>query len=180
MNRTKLFDKFWSIAGAVSVRTKILGIVLGLVLLLGIGVTVQVRATLTYVMTENLREQSISIARDVAARSADPILINDLFTLQQLLRDTQANNPDVRYAFVLDDQRHVLASTFEDGFPLELSDANRVTSEEHHRLAALTTDEGTVWDTAVSIFEGRAGTARVGLSEARAQAALNAVTTQLC
>lgn len=179
MNLTKIFDKFWSIAGAVSVRTKILGIVLGLVLLLGIGVTVQVRAALTYVMTENLREQSISIARDVAARSADPILINDLFTLQQLLRDTQANNPDVLYAFVIDPKRNVLASTFEDGFPLELIYANRANADEHHRQTSLTTDKGTVWDTAVPIFEGRAGTVRVGLSEARAQAALNAVTTQL-
>src|SRR5512135_3297882 len=107
MNREKLFDKFWSIAGAVSVRTKILGMVLAMVLLLGAGVTLQVRSTLAYVMAENLRDQSVSIARDVAARSADPILINDLFTLQQLLRDTQANNPDVRYAFVLDPQGRV-------------------------------------------------------------------------
>src|SRR5512141_1740385 len=134
MNREKLFEKFWSIAGAVGVRTKIL------VVVLGIGVTLQVRGTLAYVMTNNLREQSISIARDVAARSADPILINDLFTLQQLLRDTQANNPDVRYAFVLDDQRQVLASTFGNGFPSELVEANNVTPDEHHRQASLTTD----------------------------------------
>ncbi len=99
MNRSAMFDKFWEIAGGVSVRTKILGIVLTLVLILGVGVTLQVRSTLTFVMTENLKEQSVSIARDVAARSADPILINDLFTLQQLLRNTQINNPDVRYAF---------------------------------------------------------------------------------
>src|SRR3989304_7013944 len=133
MNWKPLFEKFWSVAGAVSVRTKILGMVLGLVLVLGLGVTLEVRATLAYVMTENLRDQSVSIARDVAARSADPILINDLFALQQLLRDTQANNPDVRYAFVLDPERRVLASTYEGGFPLELIYATRRTPEEHHR-----------------------------------------------
>jgi len=179
MNLKPLFDKFWSIAGAVSVRTKILGIVLVLVLLLGLGVTLQVRATLAHVMAENLREQSISIARDVAARSVDPILINDLYTLQQLLRDTQANNPDVRYAFVLDADRHALASTYEGGFPLDLIDANTAVPEEHHRLTPLTTDEGSVWDTAVPIFEGRAGIVRVGLSESRVQATLATVTTQL-
>ena len=179
MNREKLFDKFWSIAGAVSVRTKILGMALALVVLLGVGVTLQVRATLAYVMVESLREQSVSIARDVAARSADPILINDLFTLQQLLRDTQANNPDVRYAFVLDTQGHVLASTFAQGFPRELLASNAVTPEEHHRLTQLTTDEGAVWDTAVPIFNGRAGIARVGLAETRLQATLNSITTQL-
>jgi signal transduction histidine kinase len=179
MNLKPWFDRFWSIAGAVGVRTKILGIVLVLVLLLGLGVTLQVRATLAHVMTENLREQSVSIARDVAARSVDPILINDLYTLQQLLRDTQANNPDVRYAFVLDANQHVLASTYEGGFPLDLIGANTATPEEHHRLTPLTTEEGAVWDTAVPIFEGRAGIARVGLSESRVQAALATVTTQL-
>ncbi len=179
MNREQVFDKFWSIAGAVSVRTKILGMVLAMVLLLGAGVTLQVRSTLAYVMAENLRDQSVSIARDVAARSADPILINDLFTLQQLLRDTQANNPDVRYAFVIDPNKQVLASTFDGGFPLELIDTNSATPDEHHRLTALTTDDGTVWDTAVPIFNGRSGIARVGLSEARMQTTLSAITTQL-
>ncbi len=179
MNREQLFEKFWSIAGAVSVRTKILGMVLALVVLLGVGVTLQVRGTLAYVMVENLREQSVSIARDVAARSADPILINDLFTLQQLLHDTQSNNPDVRYAFVLDPQGRVLASTFSQGFPLDLLGSNTVTPDEHHRLTQLVTDEGAVWDTAVPIFNGRSGIARIGLSETRVQAALSAITTQL-
>ncbi|HEY4720550.1 MAG TPA: sensor histidine kinase, partial [Anaerolineae bacterium] len=139
----------------------------------------EVRATLAYVMTENLRDQSVSIARDAAARSADPILINDLYALQQLLRDTQANNPDVRYAFVLDTQQQVLASTFQGGFPIELINTNATTPDEHHRTTALTTDEGTVWDTAVTIFDGRAGTARIGLSESRVQTTLSTVTTQL-
>src|SRR3989304_3930901 len=179
MNWKPLFEKFWSVAGAVSVRTKILGMVLGLVLVLGLGVTLEVRATLAYVMTENLRDQSVSIARDAAARSADPILINDLYALQQLLRDTQANNPDVRYAFVLDTQQQVLASTFQGGFPIELINTNATTPDEHHRTTALTTDEGTVWDTAVTIFDGRAGTARIGLSESRVQTTLSTVTTQL-
>jgi signal transduction histidine kinase len=179
MNWKTVFDKFWAVAGAVSVRTKILGMVLGLVLLLGLGVTLQVRATLAYVMTENLRDQSVSIARDVAARSADPILINDLYALQQLLRDTQANNVDVRYAFVLDTHQRVLASTFQGGFPADLITANTTAPAEHHRTMSLTTDEGVVWDTAVTIFDGRAGTARIGLSESRVQATLNTVTTQL-
>ena len=45
-----LYNHFWAIAGAVSVRTKILGIVLGLVFLLGLGITLQVRATLSRTM----------------------------------------------------------------------------------------------------------------------------------
>lgn len=175
----ELFRRFWAIAGAVSVRTKILGIVLGLVIILGIGVTLQVRLVLTRTLSEQLREQSVSIARDVAARSTDLILVNDLYALSQLLRDTQANNPDVRYAFVLDPQGRVLAHTFSGGFPLELAGANQVSSTAHHHTEPLLSEEGLIWDTAVPIFEGRAGVARVGLSEQRMQATVNAVTGQL-
>jgi signal transduction histidine kinase len=130
-------------------------------------------------MTEQLREQSVSIGRDVAARSTDLILVNDLYALSQLLHDTQTNNPDVRYAFVLDPQGRVLAHTFSSGFPVALASANAVSNADHHHTQPLSSEEGVIWDTAVPIFEGRAGVARVGLSEQRMQATVNAVTGQL-
>ena len=69
----KLIQRFWAIAGAVSIRTKILGIVLGMVALFGVGVTVQARYALTQTMTAQLEEQSVSVSRDLAARATDPI-----------------------------------------------------------------------------------------------------------
>jgi signal transduction histidine kinase len=173
------FRKLWALAGAVSIRTKILGIVLALVLLLGGGVTLQVRAALTDTLTQQLRENSISLTRDLAARSTDSLLINDLYDLSVLLHETQANNPDVRYGFILDKQGQVVAHTFPNGFPANLDRANTVAPDAHHHTVALATDEGTVWDTAVPIFEGKAGTARLGLSERHMRATVNAITAQL-
>ena len=175
-----LFNRFWAIAGAVSVRTKILGIVLGLVLLLGLGITAQVRATLIRTMDAQLEEQAVSVTRDLAARATDLILINDLFAAHQLLRETQANNANVRYAFVIDEHGQVAAHTFGDkGFPVGLLNANTAAQSDHHHTAILTTDEGLVWDTAVPIFGGRVGVARVGLSEAGVRRAVDSVTGQL-
>jgi signal transduction histidine kinase len=174
-----LFQRFWSFAGAVSVRTKILGIVLGLVLLLGLGVTVQVRAVLTRTMEAQLQEQAASVTRDVAARATDLILINDLYALHQLLQETQTNNANVRYAFIVDEYGQVLAHTFGAGFPTGLLDANTAGPTEHHHTIVLTTDEGRVWDTAAPIFDGRAGAARVGLTEAGIRQAVDSVTGQL-
>ena len=175
-----LFNRFWAIAGAVSVRTKILGIVLGLVLLLGLGITVQVRATLIRTMDAQLEEQTISVTRDLAARATDLILVNDLFATHQLLRETQTNNANVRYAFVIDEHGQVAAHTFGDkGFPVGLLTANTAAQGDHHRTVILNTDEGLVWDTAVLIFGGRVGVARVGLSEAGVRRAADSVTGQL-
>ncbi|OGO45682.1 MAG: ATPase [Chloroflexi bacterium RBG_16_63_12] len=172
-------DRAWAVAGGVSVRTKILGIVLGLVLLLGLGVTAQVRATLTRTMDAQLQEQAVSVSRDLAARATDLILINDVYGLHQLLRETQANNANVRYAFVVDTHGQVLAQTFGEGFPARLLEANAAAPDEHHHVVVLNTDEGPVWDTAVPIFGGRAGTARVGLSETGIRQAVDRVTGQL-
>ena len=124
------FERFWRLAGAVSVRMKILGIVLALVLLLGVGATLQVRAMSYRALVAGLQEQSVATGRDVAARATDLILINDLYTLQRLLEETQEHNPDVRYVFVVDERGQVLAHTFGQGFPAGLLEAN--TAGQHH------------------------------------------------
>lgn len=169
----------WQQIGAVSVRTKILGIVLGLMLLLGIVNTLEVRTMSQQALTRRLEEQSVSVARDVAARATDLILINDLYALHQLLEETRRNNPDVRYVFVTDPDGTVLVHTFGDGFPGELLAANTALADEHHRTAVLKTDEGLVWDTAVPIFNGQAGIARVGLSEASVRTTVKTMTGQM-
>lgn len=179
MNLQRLYQRIWDLAGAVSVRTKILGIVLGLVILLGTGVTIQARYALAATMTMQLEEQSISVSRDLAARSTDPILLNDLLGLHDLLREMTANNPNIRYAFLVDSRGQVIAHTFEGGFPLALISLNSVASGEHHHTALLRTDEGLIWDAAVPILDGTVGTARIGISDASLKAALSTLTAQL-
>ena len=180
MNRSNIwFTRFWAVAGAVSIRTKILGIVLALVLVLGIGITLQVRAMLTQLMNVQLEEQSISVTRDLAARATDAILINNLYAMHQLLKETLTNNISISYAFIADAQGNVLAHTFGDGFPAHLLQANTALGSEHHRTVTLNTDAGLVWDTAVPIFDGRAGLARVGISEVDARRSIDNVTGQL-
>jgi signal transduction histidine kinase len=172
-------ERFWSTAGAVSVRMKILGIILALVLLLGVGATLQVRAMSYRALVAGLQEQSVATGRDLAARATDLILINDLYALQRLLEETQQNNPDVRYAFVVDERGRVLAHSFGEGFPEGLLAVNSVPAQQHHSTVPVRTDEGQVWDTAVPIFEGRAGTARVGLSELSVVSTVRNLTGQM-
>lgn len=175
----KFYQRAWAIAGAVSVRSKILGIVLGFIVLLGMGVMIQSRYALTATMTAQLEEQSVSVSRDLAARATDPILLNDLLSLHDLLAETLANNPNVRYAFIVDPRGQVIAQTFEGGFPLALLAMNSVNADEHHQTVLIQTDEGFVWDTAVPILDGKIGTARIGLSDASMQSALSTLTAQL-
>ncbi len=174
-----LWPRVWRLVSAVSVRVKIMGMALGLVLLLGIGILWQVRASLTRTLQRQLENQSVTIASDLAARATDPILLNDLVALQKLLEETQANNPDLRYAFIIDKYGQVLVHTFDGGFPLALLDANRLHPDHRSQTLILQTEDGLIWDTAVPIFDGRAGVMRVGLSDRGMRASIAAVSGQI-
>jgi signal transduction histidine kinase len=180
MKQSRLLKRSLSWALGLSVRVKIMGIVLGLVLLLGFGAILQVRWTMRVILGLELEERGASIARDVAARTADLILIDDLFSLRDLVRDTQESNKDVRYIFILDSRRNVLAHTFGHFLPPDLQAANP--GEDYLRgfkIEVLQSEEGIIRDVAVPIFEGRAGMARVGMSEERLEEILSGTTRRL-
>ena len=172
-------QRLWRIVGGVSIRTKILGIVMAMVIIPGLVVTVQVRSTLTRTLREQLHQQGVAVARDVAARSTDLVLINDLYGLNRLLRDTRAHNPDIRYIFLVTPEGEVLAHTFSQGFPRDLLSAHPLPADAAEHVQPLRTEEGIVWDTATPIFEGRAGIARVGLGEQRLWQVVNSITGQI-
>jgi signal transduction histidine kinase len=147
-----------------------------MVFLLGFAVTVQVRLSLADALSRELQSRGTSIARDVAARGTDLILTNDLFALHELVRDTLENNPDVRYVLVLDAKGGVLAHTFGRAVPPDLLLANYVGVRQRARVETLDTEEGLIHDAAVPVFEGRAGTARVGMSTRKVGQMLDTVT----
>jgi len=179
MRVRKLWLLFWSVASAVSVQVKIMAIVLVPVLLLGLGVTFQVRLSLQRALVDQLEKRGVSIAGDVAARSTDLILTNNIFALHELVRDTVENNEDTRYVFILSPDGEVLAHSFGQGFPQGLIEANPVAPEARFRLEVLDTEEGLIRDLAVPIFEGQAGIARVGMSEHHLRQAVATATRQL-
>lgn len=171
--------RFWDLVGGVSVRTKIFGIVLGSTILLSLGFSIQVRTTQRELLEQKSQEQGFSVARDVASRAVDLILIHDLYSLYQLLEETQENYHDIRYVFITDPQGEVLAHTFDGGFPLDLISANQVEGIDFQNTVTLDTGEGIVWDVAVPIFEGKAGTARVGVSDRSVRETMANLTSQL-
>jgi len=174
-----LWPAVWRLVGGASLRLKIMGIALAMVCLLGLGITWQVRVTMADVLTRELQERGISIARGLALRSVDQILTNDLYGLYQLCRDTVRSNEDVRYVFFLDPQGRLLAHSFEDGFPLDLLSTAAAGGGGAQVLETLQTEEGLIQDVAMPVFEGRAGAVRVGMSYNRLEQTLSGMTRKL-
>ncbi|MBW7882064.1 MAG: HAMP domain-containing protein [Caldilineaceae bacterium] len=178
-------ETLWRMAGSVNVRTKILGMVLALTTVLGLGVTLQVRAAMTHVFASELDSRGVSVVSDLAGRSTDPILLNDTYALHRLLKETVSNHPDSLYAFVVDQDGRVLAHTFgEAGFPAGLMDVGILNTAQYNSHGEIrhwlyTSDEGIVHEFVAPIMSGAAGVVRLGLTERRLQSIVDTVTSQM-
>ena len=175
----KTLDRLWHFVGGVSVFTKIMGIVLGLIMLLGGTVTVLVRSTMSDALSHELESRGVAIARDLAAQSTDLVLTDNVFTLHQLLLSTVENNPDLLYAFVLRPDGRVAGHSFAKGVPPDLLAANSLPFGQEVSLQVLNSKVGLIHDVAVPVLEGRAGIARIGLWEQRLRKQLTTTTVQL-
>lgn len=172
-------ENWWAMVGGVSVRTKIFGIVLALTVVLGLGITWQVRVATRFTLINELEGRGRSVASDLATRSVDPILLNDTFALHELLVQTLANHPDAIYAFVVDAQGNILANTFDDGFPGALITLNYPDDDGSIHQKIYNSNAGVIHDFSAPIFDSRAGMVRIGMSENRLQTVINVLTTQL-
>lgn len=150
----------------LSVRARLLAMAGLLVVLLGFGSVVQVRLALQQTVGSELSKRSLSLARAVALRVADPLLTRNTLEVGQILRDVVQNDPDVRYAFVVDARGKLIAHTFAGGFPRDLLSIHPRQPGDPADVLVIDSDEGPIHDAAASIVGGLAGYARVGLSEA--------------
>lgn len=168
-----------SILRAVSVQTKILGIALILVFFLGIVAILVVRKSMQNVVAHELEIRAMSLAQDLAIRTTDAILVNNLYSLNQIIAETKNNYADIRYIIVVDPTGRLIAHTFGGGFPVGLLGVNGISGGESSRVVVLRTTEGPIWDAAAPIFRGQVGMIRLGLSDILLGSAVQTVTLQL-
>ncbi|MEX1020781.1 MAG: histidine kinase [Litorilinea sp.] len=178
-------NRMWQIMNAVDIRLKIMGMVLGLTVTLGLSVTLQVRAIMTQALIGELDDRGYSVTSDLAARSAMLILEGNQFSLNYLLTQTLQNHPDIRYAFVVDEQDQVLAHTFEGKLPPDIFQANQLpipqasAGDELYSHVHYDTIEGVMHDFAVPILQGQLGYIRMGLAETRLHETIDATTRRM-
>jgi transcriptional regulator with GAF, ATPase, and Fis domain/HAMP domain-containing protein len=100
-----------------------------------------------------------------ALQVADMILTNDLVALQNTLDHQVQGNPSIAYLFIVKDGQ-VLAHTFPGGVPVNLLTANEPLAGGLLHLQEIRSTKGDHYlDAAVPIFEGKAGSLRLGYSE---------------
>jgi signal transduction histidine kinase len=172
-------EKTWRAIGSVSIRFKIMGITLGLVTLLGAGMILYVRMTMSRVLTNELEQRGVSIARDIASRSADPIMSNNQFALYLLSEDVVNRDQGVQYALIFNEEGNIIAHSFDEDVPIGLQGKNILPEGQASNIVILDTEFGTVRDVAVYISPYQDAFVRVGMSEQHLSQVLSTITREL-
>lgn len=165
-----------------SVKTKVLGMIVGLVILMALTSTIILREILVVKLSEDLDRRAISIASDLSSRSVDFTILKDIYSLHNLLLDTTENNPDIEYIFMVDQNLEMIIDTFGQDFKVseELLKANLLEGEKWadgtQQLKFINTEVGIIHDVVSPIFGGDAGFIRVGLNEKQIYRSIDDVT----
>ena len=148
-----------------SLKSKLLVGVSALVICSGVLISFLVSHHYSKSLLAALNAQAEYLTGAIALQAADMVLINDLVALQKMLDQQLNSNPSLSYLFIQKDGR-ILAHTFAAGIPVDLLKANesKSTSQPHPREIVSSNGEYYL-DMAMSIFDGKAGTLRLGFSE---------------
>ncbi len=156
---------FWSIVGAVSIRTKVMGIAAVCILVASLALVWRDYDDMSAALRSQLLDRGITVARGVAAQSRNPILTGDRFTLYTLVRNTLNSDKDITYVLIIDTEHNVLIHTFDQGVPVDLLAKTQLQAEEPYRVQALKTELGIVHDVVVPILGNQTSVVHIGMSE---------------
>ena len=163
-----------------SVRTKLLGIILALTVVIGLVVTWQVRTVMSNVLVDELDYRGEAMAEELAVEAATPVLMGDTAAISALMGAAIRDHPDAIYAVVLGAGGGVLGSAFTDeisrGALPDIHPSDDLSTARHVDFENGSDSVHEFW---APILDGEVGTVRVGVSEARVDSAATGVTTHV-
>ncbi|MBW1990759.1 MAG: PAS domain-containing protein [Deltaproteobacteria bacterium] len=159
----------------LSFKGKIILGITAVVLLFGVLSALFVSRIASRAMLAEIKKRGLSLGLSLAGRAADPMLAVDFLRLKNMVDEIKESSDDIVYVFIQDKSGQVLSHTFKSGFPVNLKAANVVPPGAERHIQLLEIDEAErVYDFALPVAIGseRLGTVRVGLSQRKAQAAV--------
>lgn len=163
MSMVKVSEEITSYFDNLSIRTKLILNVVLIVLVLGVLMGSYLNVVQTSMMKTELNEKGISITRNLAENSVNPILTDNQVRLQWLVDTIKESETEVIYVFIVNERGEILAHTFDGGFPVDLKGINPARGGTGTQL--LDTEEGYIRDISYPILAGKSGEVHVGMSQ---------------
>jgi nitrogen fixation/metabolism regulation signal transduction histidine kinase len=151
---------------SISLRTKFVAGFCGLILFVGIALLLVASGELNVYLEHELDKRGTSIARHLADASLSPILTEDNIKLQLLLNDYMQNEEDIRYIYIVNTSKEVLAHTFGDTFPKDLLKTDHpILDTKKGHIQTIDSEDDRLKDVSAIILNGDLGRVHVGISE---------------
>jgi HAMP domain-containing protein len=163
----------------LSVRIKILAILLATSLLFAVGMIVFAKTVIQEKLHVKLQEKGLVLAKRAAADSINPIITEQYFEITMMLKDMMASEDDIVYAYVLGEDGRELAHTFAKGVPQELKQVNPAEPLRPYSAGHVQTDKGLIHDIAVPLLRGQLGVLHLGLSDDAIRADVNDIVKSI-
>jgi HAMP domain-containing protein len=157
----------------LSLRNKFLITTVICISLLGLAARYLSEPVLKRKLYDTLIERGVSIAKSAAFNSEHFVLEEQHLLLSLALKDYQSNEHDIRYIFAANAQDEILAHTFDQGFPRDLKQINKVPSGREYSIQHLLAENGEVIDIAVPLMKSQLGSLHVGLSGEKVRKEIN-------
>ena len=146
----------------ISLRWKISGVLIISNIILGILMVIIVNHTVTSSLSKELIERGRTIAVDLGHYSAELLLEKDRVGLKQIIMGS-LNSESVEYILIQDDEKDVLADTYNGQVPVVLTKAE-MAGDLTPQIVDLD-DENSAYDIWVPVEEGELGYIRVGMKK---------------
>lgn len=157
-SKKRYIPLFWKFAIAVS----------SMVILFGSLNLLFIRYQVYLAFEAQIERQGVSIAKSVAEQVVEPILYNEIASVNRALLRTKAINTDIDYLIILSPNNSVLAHTLPTEPSQGLIDANKLSVRDSVSIKIIhskSDNNKTIRDFTTPIMDGRLGFLRVGMSE---------------
>ncbi|MGE5174679.1 MAG: methyl-accepting chemotaxis protein [Betaproteobacteria bacterium] len=160
--------KMWNPFYRMSIRTKIVLMIISLSTLFGAGILGFIFIQIQNTMRDEAVNKTLIVADGLSVKAVEPVQVEDLNALQ-FIQGEAISQPEVAYCFIRDGRGRVLSSSFEGNvLPPSLKNINILKPGEPFKTqpAVINLKESTVEviDIASPIAGGTLGTVHVGLN----------------
>ncbi len=169
-------SKIFNILSGVRLRWKFFIIIISIIMVMGILSTITIMTTMTQALRSQLVGKGNTVTKNLVADSSEPLLVNNLIKLQELVTNVKQTDVDIVYVYILNNQGSVLVHTFAHGFPKGLAETNILAQGHNYHAQLLDTEKGYIHDIAISVLGGYAGSVHVGISEFNIKKAITDTT----
>ncbi|NOX45674.1 MAG: HAMP domain-containing histidine kinase [Chlorobi bacterium] len=116
---------------------------------------------------KEIDKRCVVLSDIISQKALTPIVYDDVVSLYNILDELQRSDKSIAYIFLTDNNRNVLAKTFDSGVPASLLQANTIRSQQYNIevLNIKNYKYKTIRDIAYPILNGDIGMVRLGLVE---------------